>query len=112
MPSARPSRRMTPRRSSITSFEITASLGKSADPHGRAALVALKPQRRVARVVSRVDLNQRTDLAIVTEFDGGHIQEHAAKVHKRPAPQADVVAVVAMERRTHYRSLAGGTEQL
>jgi hypothetical protein len=84
----------------------------SADPHGHAALVALLPQRRVARVVGRVDLNQRTDLAIVTEFDRGNVQEHATKVYERPAPEADVVAVVAMERRMHNRSLACAAEQL
>ena len=45
----------------------------TANPHGHTAFVALKPQRRVARVVGRVDLNQWTDLAIVTEFDGSHV---------------------------------------
>jgi hypothetical protein len=49
----------------------TADPDVSADVHGEAALIALRPQRRIARMVGRVDLDRRTDLAIVTRASCG-----------------------------------------
>src|SRR5215207_2604946 len=56
----------------------------------------LATQDRIARMVRREDLHRRADLAPVADLDADHIEEHAAKVHKDPASEADVITVVAV----------------
>jgi hypothetical protein len=50
-------------------------------------------------------------LARVADVDRGDVQKHAGEVDEHAAPEADVVTIVAMERRADRRILADGTEQ-
>ncbi|MCY1173444.1 hypothetical protein D9M73_136040 [compost metagenome] len=53
-------------------------------------------------MVGGVDLHRRADLAIVTDADRADIEDHAVEVHEHVAAQADVVAIVAIERWANH----------
>src|SRR4029450_6648934 len=45
------------------------------------------------------ELDVGADLDVVTDGDGGHVQQHAAEVDEGPRPDVNLVAVVAGQRR-------------
>jgi hypothetical protein len=70
------------------------------DADGPPELQAAAPLRRIARVVGGVDLDRRSDLRPLADRDLHHVEDHAVEVEEGVGPQADVEAVIAVERRT------------
>src|SRR3546814_9849037 len=58
------------------------------------------------------DLHARADLSLVTDGDRDDVQDHAVEVEEDMRAEADVEAVVAVERRADDASLADGGEAL
>jgi len=76
------------------------------DPDGSAAFEPLAPLRQIARMIGRVDLDGWTDLRPIPDGDLDHIEDHAIEVEERVRPQANVEAIVAMERRADDGALS------
>ena len=64
------------------------------------------------RVRRREELDVGTDLHVVADRDRRHVEGDEAEIDERPRTEADVVAVIAMERRTDRRAVAQPAEQL
>ncbi len=90
----------------------TADPGERPDADGSAELQPGPAQRRVARVVGGVDLHRGADLDALADLDRHHVQDDAAEVQERIGAEADVEAVVAMERRPDHAPVADGAEPL
>ncbi|MNH21207.1 hypothetical protein D3C79_810060 [compost metagenome] len=57
-------------------------------------------------MVGGVDLHVGADLTVVADTHRHHVEDHAVEVHERITANADVVAVVAIERRANHRAFA------
>src|SRR3546814_10055467 len=92
--------------------------GAAADPDvapdiDRAAeLEPGRPLREAARMIGGQDLHARADLSLVTDGDRDDVQDHAVEVEEDMRAEADVEAVVAVERRADDAYVADGGEAL
>lgn len=60
----------------------------------------------------RIDVDTRTEHAIVTERNWTDVEEDAVKVSEEPFSEMNVIAVVAFERRLQIKRVPGRSEQL
>ncbi len=92
--------------------------GSAADPYvgtdadGATALKAGAASFGIARMVGGVDLDGGADLGLVTDFDGGDVEQDAVEVKEDAAAEADVVAIVAEKWRTDDGAVTAGGEEL
>ena len=57
-------------------------------------------------MIGGVDLHRRPDLGAVADHDLDHVEDDAVEIQEHAVAEADVVAVVAMKRRTDDGVLA------
>src|SRR3546814_6402765 len=67
---------------------------------------------RVARVVGGEDLHARRDLGAVADRHFAHVEDHAVEVEEHAVAQANIEAVVAVERRPHVDARTHRAEAL
>ena len=61
-------------------------------------------------MISRQDLRGRSDQRLVADADRETVEDHAIDVQKDAGPEADVEAVIAMERRPSFSAFSDGGE--
>jgi hypothetical protein len=77
--------------------------GAAADPditanaNGTAKLQSGGPPRRIAWMISRKDLDGRTDLRFVADADRDDVEDHAIEVQENTGAETDVEAIIAMK---------------
>ena len=86
--------------------------GVAADAHRLGELEAGVAQRLLARMVGGDELNARPDLRLVADDDLADVEDDAVEVEEGAGAEADVVAVVAVERRADDRPVADRGETL
>ena len=74
-----------------------------------------RPSRRVSAsrgMVGGIDLHRRPDLGAVADADFDHVEDDAVEVQEDAVAETDVVAEVAVERRTDHGARADMAEAL
>ena len=60
-------------------------------------------------MIGGMDLHDRADLGALADTDFDHVEDHATEIGKAARADADVAAVVTMERRADHQALAAVT---
>src|SRR5713226_10020012 len=82
----------------------------AADPHRSSEFEPAAPRFGIPGMVGGVDLRRGSDLGAIADRDLDHIEDDAIEIQEHPVAEADVVAVVAKERRADHGSSADMTE--
>src|SRR5712671_2054538 len=88
----------------------TADPDVAADPHRTSEFEPAAPRFGIPGMVGGVDLRRGSDLGAIADRDLDHIEDDAIEIQEHPVAEADVVAVVAKERRADHGSSADMTE--